>query len=363
MASSALQGNNSKLLGLEVLRFISAMAVLFWHYQHFSFVADKAVDFAQNQQPLYGVFALFYNYGFYGVQVFWCISGFIFFWKYRTALADGAIGARKFFVLRFSRLYPLHFVTMVLVGLLQLVYFAQRGYYFVYQHNDLKHLILNLFLASHWGLQDGYSFNAPIWSISVEVLVYLIFFLTLRSVGRSAWVNGAVLLICAAAKWAGATSPVVDAAAYFYAGGLAAIAFRYLEGSKYLAHAKLVMLAFVALTPVAAYAGNYSREQFIPLFLLAYLPVLLFVAARDFPMPTKIQRLVEAAGNMTYSSYLVHFPIQLSLAIFCDWLNRPIPYYSVKFFGMFMGLTLVAAYFVYRWFELPAQDAIRRKFA
>jgi len=355
---------NSKLLGLEVLRFISAIAVLFWHYQHFSYVADKAVDFVTEQQPLYHAFALFYRYGFYGVQIFWTISGFIFFWKYSSEIGEGRIGARRFFVLRFSRLYPLHFATMLLVGCLQMIYLAQRGYYFVYQHNDIKHLVLNLFMASHWGLQDGYSFNAPIWSISVEVLVYLLFFLTLRFAGRSPWVNLAVLLLCGAGKWMGATSPVVDAVAYFYAGGLAAQAFRALEQSPMRARGRYAAFVALILVPLAAHAvqhaAHYPKEQVIPLFLLAYLPFVLFLIARDFQAPAPVQRVIEAAGNMTYSSYLIHFPIQLSLAIWCNWQGRPIPYHSVKFFALFMLLTLVAAYYLYRCFELPAQNLIRR---
>lgn len=355
--------SSTKLLGLEVLRFISAIAVLFWHYQHFAFVADKPVDFVTEAQPLYSLFAVFYRYGFYGVQVFWCISGFIFFWKYRAAIANGVTGAGKFFVLRFSRLYPLHFATMVLVGLLQLVYLGQKGYYFVYQHNDLKHLILNLFLASHWGLQDGYSFNAPIWSISVEALVYLLFFLVLRLIGRSVWVSAGVLLLCALAKWkwGGAALPVVDAVAYFYAGGLAAMAFGRLEHSSSRLLAKYVLLGVAAVAPLAAYATNYAHEQIAPLFLLAYLPVLLILLARDIRLPSRLQQMIEAAGNMTYSSYLIHFPIQLSLALLCNWLGRPIPYHSVSFFAVFMTSTLVAAYFLYRWFELPAQKLVRGK--
>lgn len=353
------RNNDSKLLGLEILRFVSAIAVLFWHYQHFAFVADQPLGFVTESQPLYAWFVVFYRYGFYGVQVFWSISGFIFFWKYRAAIADGAIGAGKFFVLRFSRLYPLHFATMVLVGLLQLAYFAQRGYYFVYQHNDLKHLILNLFLASHWGLQDGYSFNAPIWSISVEVLVYLLFFVVLRLLGRTAWVSVVVLLACALAKWhwGAAVLPVVEAVAYFYAGGLAAMAYDRCRPG-WLAQRALLAVAVAA--PAGLWSSNYPHDQAAPWFLLAYLPLLLFLLAREWPLLLRWQRPIEAAGNMTYSSYLIHFPIQLALALLCNWRGVPIPYHSVAFFALFMTASLLAAYILYRWFELPAQQRVRR---
>jgi peptidoglycan/LPS O-acetylase OafA/YrhL len=360
MSSRSPSGNNSKLLGLEIIRFISAIAVLFWHYQHFSFIADKPTDFAHDQQPLYRFFSLFYDYGFYGVQIFWCISGFIFFWKYRQAVADGMVSGKKFFVLRFSRLYPLHGVTLLLVGGLQLAYLAQKGYYFVYQNNDVKHFLLQLFLASNWGFQKGYSFNGPIWSISVEVVVYLLFFLLLRVAGKSALVNVGVLLACGLAKWLHVPSLIIDSVAFFYAGGLAAMASRYVDQRALLRYAA-VLVAVSA--PLAVYASNVRQEPLVQTFLLLYVPVLLYVCSREFAVTPRVQKLIEAAGNMTYSSYLIHFPIQLSAALLCAALQRPIPYYSVKFFLLFMGATLVAAYYLYRWFELPAQNAVRRRFA
>src|ERR1700704_557164 len=86
------------LLGLEVLRFLAAFAILVFHYRHFAYVADKPVDLVYARLPLYDWLHVFYDAGQYGVWVFWCISGFIFFWKYRDAIADRLIGGRAFFV-------------------------------------------------------------------------------------------------------------------------------------------------------------------------------------------------------------------------------------------------------------------------
>jgi peptidoglycan/LPS O-acetylase OafA/YrhL len=120
-------GRAEKLLGLEVLRFVSAVAVLFWHYQNFWNTPHGLVGFERDQQPLYRYFSAFYEFGRYGVQVFWSISGYIFFWKYRDAIAKRLTSGRKFFFLRFSRLYPLHFATLLLVAALQGLYFNQTG--------------------------------------------------------------------------------------------------------------------------------------------------------------------------------------------------------------------------------------------
>ena len=355
---------NNKLLGLEVVRFISAFSVLVWHYQHFFYIADKPTDFIREQQPLYSLFSLFYDYGFYGVQVFWCISGFIFFWKYRETIASNAISYKKFFVLRFSRLYPLHIFTLLLVLVLQAIYFAKKDYFFVYQNNDVPHFIYQLFLASNWGFEKGASFNGPIWSISVEVLIYCFFFLILQKISKSFLINIGILLLFLAAKYFKVTSLIFDCLAFFYIGGFSAIAFKYTQSTKYYRLFSYLSLFVLIVLPPFIYITNvYQHKYFAFLFLMSYTPALLFFCAQHFNTSPVIQKTIEAAGNMTYSSYLIHFPLQLVIALYFLNTEQKIPYYSTVFFVGFIFVTLVLSYYIYRLFELPAQNFIRRKLA
>ena len=48
-----IEETENKLIGLELVRFVSAFSILIWHYQHFLFFEDKAVNFSPNLQPLY----------------------------------------------------------------------------------------------------------------------------------------------------------------------------------------------------------------------------------------------------------------------------------------------------------------------
>ena len=93
--------------------------------------------------------------------------------------------------------------------------------------------------------------------------------------------------------------------------------------------------------------------------LLIGTPMLLYCLSRDIVLPTPLQKVVEAAGNMTYSSYLLHFPIQLVAVLGFTFVRAPIPLYDSTFFGLFIGTTLLAAYLTYRYFEAPAQRLIR----
>ena len=353
---------NNKLLGLEVIRFISALSVLVWHYQHFSYVADIPTNFIREQQPFYNFISLFYNYGGSGVQVFWCISGFIFFWKYREAISSNAITYKSFFILRFSRLYPLHLFTLVLVLSLQAFYYSQKEYFFVYQNNDILHFIYHLFLASNWwGFEIGDSFNGPIWSISVEVLVYFIFFLTLQKISKSFIINLAVLLLCMTAKYFKIPSQIFDCLALFYIGGLSSIALKNIQGTKYLKQISYISLFFLIASPLLVYGLKiYQHKYFVTLFFMSYTPVLLFISAQQIKVSPFIQKTIEAAGNMSYSIYLIHFPLQLAIAIYFMAVDQEIPYYSEVFFAEFIFVTLFISYFTYKKFELPVQNQIRK---
>jgi peptidoglycan/LPS O-acetylase OafA/YrhL len=344
----------NKLLGLELLRFMAAFAVLIWHYCHFAYVADKPVDLFRDRLPFYDLLQPFYDAGRYGVWIFWCISGFIFFWKYRDAIADRSIGGWKFFVFRLSRLYPLHIVTLVLVAILQPVYLHLNGYFFVYQMNDLQHFLLQIFMAGSWGFQSGYSFNEPIWSISVEVLVYAVFFLMLRFVTRSALLNLVIIVACIGAK-----GQIATCLSFFYIGGLAAMARRAISSSPRRGIVEgIAWLAAVTLA-VVGWVLAYRQIELPGLAILAYTPILLFCVSGDIRVTPAIQSWIEAAGNLTYSSYLLHFPLQLVIVLGFAIVGSPVPFYDTTFFVIFIAGTLLASRLAYLYFEAPAQDIIR----
>lgn len=344
-----------KLLGLELLRFLATISVLLWHYPHFAYIADAPVDLIRSELPFYNVLFPFYELGEYGVVIFWCISGFIFFWKYSAIIPDGTVDGWTFFVNRVSRLYPLHLATLLLVAGLQALYAAQHGVFFVYQSNDLAHFVTQLFMASDWLPPTGVSFNGPIWSVSIEVLVYAAFFLALRFVTTSPLLNLAMILAGIASG-----TLVGKCFVFFYAGGLAAMARQGVADAPYRARLEAFAACAVVTIPPALWLSGVELAERSAALLLVYTPILLFVCATPITLPRRTEVLLQAAGNMTYSCYLLHFPIQLTIALAFGALGRAIPYGSPSFWVGFMGLTLTAAYLTYSGFEAPAQRLIRR---
>jgi len=82
--------------------------------------------------------------------------------------------------LRFSRLYPLHFITLNLVLILYLIFIFLNVELFSFSEINIKHYLLNILLISNWGFENQASFNTPSWSVSIEMMLYIIFFLTAR---------------------------------------------------------------------------------------------------------------------------------------------------------------------------------------
>jgi peptidoglycan/LPS O-acetylase OafA/YrhL len=144
----------------------------------------------------------------------------------------------------------------------------------------------------------------------------------------------------------------IACATYFFAGGLAVLL---RPKSTWPAAA-----ALAALIALGAATGTLGDRDKLPTILLLAVPCLLVMLSKDWPLLNRWPGSVQAAGNLTYSSYLLHFPLQAAVAIFVVASGITPPLSSPWFLAAYLGVTLGAAALSYRWFELPAQRWIRR---
>ena len=63
---------------------------------------------------------------------------------------------------------------------------------------------------------------------------------------------------------------------------------------------------------------------------------------------------------MTYSSYLLHVPIQIAVVTISSYADWRLPLYHPASFLTFMVITLFLSYWSYRLFEMPMQSLVRR---
>ncbi len=346
----------ARLHCLDLLRALAALAVVFWHWQHFFYVGQETVGFQVEAQPYYAVFAVLYRHGARAVDLFFALSGFIFFWLYADAIARGSVRAWHFTVLRFSRLYPLHFATFVMVWALQAVAQQQLGEPFVYPHNDGYHALLNLLLVPAWGFESGWSFNAPIWSVSVEVLLYLLFFCTLR---WCRWPVAGCLAFIAAGAWLMPVHPkIATGLCAFFAGGLAFM----ISKALILRCGKQATLSGLALISIAAWCYTYVAEPDpLVLDLLVFPSTIALLAVLQACVPDMFQRQAWL-GELSYSTYLLHFPLQLIFVLAASALGAERNVFYAEWLFILYFVVLIAAGFTsYRYFEAPMQRYLRRR--
>jgi peptidoglycan/LPS O-acetylase OafA/YrhL len=353
-----------RFYSLDVLRGIAALCVVFFHWRLL-----LPTSFVEAQQPLFGLFAVLYTKGGFAVDLFFSLSGFILYWLYSSRVSSGAMSGKQFFILRFSRLFPLHFTTLLVVAAGQLVFSGMAGSSFAFWYNDAFHFALNLLLANAWGLEMGYSFNAPSWSISVEVALYALFFLLCRR----APIRRDVLVFVSAVG-------LLALLALDHAIGRGVFSF-FLGGCVYLTYVRIIQAPWAprAVTVVSAVTAGLWTLTAVGLhrgWSLASLgpwSPLLFAAVVLFPLTILTLALIETrrgslgkriaiVGALSYAGYLWHFPLQLLTVIVVTILgvDRSI-FYSPHILGLFIAVLAVVSYASTVVLEGPAQRYIRRR--
>jgi peptidoglycan/LPS O-acetylase OafA/YrhL len=343
-----------RIVSVDALRGIAALAVVFWHWQHFWPRGTVTNDLL----PAFSLFWPFYTYGYLGVDLFFCISGFVFFTIYTDQVASGSVSAIRFAILRFSRLYPLHFVTLIAVAVLQSVYYANQSHFFVNTENTPAYFLLQLFLASNWLSSSG-SFNGPIWSVSIEALLYVFFFcvakfrLTHPFFLAALSICGFLLINSNGFLGRGLFS--------FYLGCLCAVVVKRLSTDRSLS---LVQIAAIVAVPCFAFVWNGQALASVPVdawMVVIVFPALVIALALADDALTPVTCRLRWLGDISYSSYLLHFPLQLcvvtSLALTGGTVDFSSPLTLAAFFASLIFLSLLS----YRYFERPVMQWLRMR--
>jgi peptidoglycan/LPS O-acetylase OafA/YrhL len=363
MTNNISQSSNPQFReATNLLRGICALAILVFHYQHFLYVGTGSTIFIRSNLPFYFIFSSFYDSGYLAVQVFWCISGLIMTHSYIRKKDNGA---REYTVSRFARLYPLHIVTLLVVIVLQQISFQKFNTFQIYANNDLRHFLLNLFFVQTWGFEKGYSFNGPTWSVSIEIMIYILFFFVVSFLTRfRVFVPITVLIIYKLSANIELTSPFRNCLAYFFFGVVVYFCSTFAT-KKFFRSIILFILLFevfvysalrhldlISLNP----GGNgYIWSTAFLVFLVAQID-----DSKLAPLLIKVRML----GDLSYSVFLWHVPIQITIKLVQAKysIDNSIAY-NKSFFIFFIALTYFVGYLSYRYIEQPAQRIIRKRFA
>ncbi|HEX2824699.1 MAG TPA: acyltransferase [Burkholderiales bacterium] len=137
---------------IDLLRFVAAKMVLFFHYAFRGNAADDMTTLA------YPALAPVAKYGYLGVELFFMISGFVIL----MTAARGSL--RGFVVSRFVRLYPAFWACCTITFLAILAIGAPR-----FTSSAREYAINMTMLAEFVGVQ---TMDGAYWSLAVEIRFY-----------------------------------------------------------------------------------------------------------------------------------------------------------------------------------------------
>lgn len=342
--------------------------------------------------PLYPYLSILYQHAPFAVDLFFLLSGFIFFWFYADKIATRKTSFHHFMSYRLTRLYPVHIITLLSLVLLQSVMFQLNNHTFIIQHNDTYHFILNFFLIHSWGFEKTPAlngFNGPSWSVSVELLLYLLFFLvSWKGLHQKKWFVISIIIMGAVIQYF--YSMIGQGIYSFFLGGLTYHLYAWLEKQqqpRQVANKVTALAALLWMIILTAYAYPYIRNA--SLFLLQKaLPgqseafdISFYNLARNTFFRTIISPVTVLAlalsetvrgslkvkwtlvlGNASYAIYLLHFPLMVFAVVFCDYfgISRSVfhsPFTLLLFYAVLIPLSI----FIHYYFEVIVQDALRRR--
>jgi len=358
-----------RLTALDALRGVAALAVVAWHWQHFFAISGSwQAGWARSMQPFFWLLKPLYLQGWAAVDLFFVLSGFVFFWLYGESIRAGRVRAGAFALMRFSRLYPLQILTLIVVAVLQSFYFGRVGSFFIYQDNDWRHFILHLGLAQNWWPNMPQSFDGPSWSVSIEVLLYLIFFAGCRLGLRAGW--RALLLAIAAAPLMWLDEHICRGMIGFFMGGVAYAVWDHLRArSSAVACARLAATLSVvgwAVLLLLLYRqspwleGGELNVGFLYAFDYLLCPLtVLSLALYESVSARRFSRLA-FLGDISYSTYMLHFPLQLLVVLLALRFGLAPAFFMQGWVMLgFLAVLIALAALSYRYFEKPMQDMLR----
>lgn len=351
-------------LAIDVFRGIAAIVILIWHYQNFLWKpgtteTDGLIDVDRTIQPYYDSLMPIYTNGYWAVQAFWVISGFVFAYVYCNKKTKGIDFANA----RFSRLYPLHFITLIFITCLQSMSLKELGYYQMVNSNSAAGFSQHLLFISAWGFPSGGGFNGPIWSVSVEIAIYILFFF----LARRLFIFGLLFpLFIVVVTWGmiHADGPVWNFALCAYFFFIGAILYYWLV--------KFNHNIFMMLVPIIISAGYFyylivngfqNHMRFYDVSVFLFVSVVLAIGWLDFWRKTHVVlKPFKWVGDLTYSTYLWHFPIQVMILIIFAYFGFNQEMFTHK---RAMVIWLIAMIIIGRlsflYIEKPLQNYCRRK--
>lgn len=305
------------------------------------------------------------EHGYLAVDLFFILSGFVIYLNYskdfEVLTGDNL---RKFSIKRFARIYPLH-ISMLLIFLLNplAIYLFSKAASYDGRY-ELSYYILSIFLIQNWGFTHELMWNIPAWSISTEMAAYIGFPFMCWIINKfklHTALAGLVLfvlaIICIALTFFALDClslegdiPKIGLIRCLLEFSLGMILCRiYRDHYSAVIRNTWLFIGGFGFMMIMGYAENLPDYTFIP---IAYSLLLLGVVnTRTLPSRLFGSTLIVYLGNISYSTYLVHYFVK-------DWVKFLSVNVGITQFLIYIVITLLSSVLLYRMIENPGRRVI-----
>jgi len=144
-----------RLNALTGLRCFAAVNIVFFHFSN---------------PQWFGFLAPVVNAGYASVSFFILLSGFVLSYNYTSRARNGQLGKVRFWTARFTRLYPIYLLSLLL-GLQTLPAEYATHTHFLFWAG----ILLTPLLLQGWIPEIATFWNTPAWTMSAESFFYVLF--------------------------------------------------------------------------------------------------------------------------------------------------------------------------------------------
>lgn len=321
--------DSKRLSELDSIRGLAAIAVVLYHYFY-------------RYNELYGhstIDSSWISYGFYGVHLFFIVSGFVIYWTLERTKKP-----IQFVISRFSRLFPVYWVSVAITFMAVTIFGLPD------REVTLSDALMNL-LMFHERLYIPHV-DGVYWTLTVELTFYaLIFSLYITSNLKH---TNYVFLFAIALAVLNSLKLIVISQPYFDIFIFEHIPF-FLAGICLFKINNKTLLIENHITLFLAISSTLITHS-IEVFSFFTLFVLFFILSIDQKLPFMRSKALVFIGSVSYALYLVHQNIGYIV------INLSYEYGLHPIAGILFSatLSLLLAIALTRYIEQPALRAIRK---
>lgn len=350
---------NARFAFVDALRGLAALAVACHHIDRFGPLSDAVWQIKTDF-----IAALLEN-GRVGVKVFFVISGFVIAYSVRKAwVTPSYLG--NFALRRSIRLEPPYWVTIILVLILN-----QIAVWLAIEPPGTDTSILQL-LAHIIYVQEIAGFDhisVGFWTLCIELQFYLLFVVLLGvaqrlSLVKTPWGSPSpgmslAIVFLPLALWSMFNASLIDESInsswitrYFWTFFLGALVCWTLDGR---------MKPWLLWMYLGALGFRLGWFQTFDAGIALATGLAIYVAGRMNRLGTWLNwGWLQYLGKISYSLYLIHYPVSHVVSNFGYWLTGDSAAFGVMWMVLSLGLSIGAAHLLYLCIEAPSVRLSRR---